>query len=94
MITTIEILFVLFSLTVTVTGLAMVGLAIRAYSDTQRDSMLHLSIGFALVVAAVIGTMVSAFLTDFAHARSLLTVNYVITTVGYLFVMYSILNVE
>ncbi|MFB6112531.1 MAG: hypothetical protein ABEJ58_00345 [Halodesulfurarchaeum sp.] len=94
MVTILESLYVLFSVTLTVAGLAMVGLAVRAYADTQRESMLHLSTGFALVVAAAVGTTISAFLTNFAHARSLLTVNYVITTIGYLFVMYSILKVE
>ena len=88
----IEILYTIFSLTLTVTGLSMVGLALRAYVDTARDSMLHLSIGFALVVAAAVGTTISAFLTDFEGAKSLLTVNYVFTTTGYLFVMYSIVS--
>lgn len=94
MATIVEALYVLFSLTVSIAGLSMVGLAVRAYSDTRRQSMLHLSTGFALVVAAAVGTTISAFLTDFSHARSLLTVNYVITTGGYLLVVYSILKVE
>ena len=88
----IEILYTIFSLTLSVTGLSMVGLAVHAYADTGRTQMLHLSIGFALVVAAAVGTTISAFVTDFNGARSLLTVNYVITTVGYLFVMYSIVS--
>lgn len=92
MVTIVESLYVLFSATLTVAGLAMVGLAVRAYSDTGRQSMMHLSIGFSLVVAAAVGTTISAFLTEFAHARSLLTVNYVLTTIGYLFVMYSIVK--
>lgn len=92
MVTIVEALYILFSGTLTLAGLAMVGLAVRAYSDTRRTSMLHLSIGFALVVAAAVGTTISAFTTGFANARSLLTVNYVITTVGYLFVMYSIVK--
>lgn len=92
MVTIVESLYVLFSATLTVAGLAMVGLAVRAYSETGRESMMHLSLGFALVVAAAVGTTISAFLTEFGHARSLLTVNYVITTIGYLFVMYSIVK--
>lgn len=86
----IEVLYVVFSLTLAVAGLAMVGLAVRAYADTGRPSMLHLSTGFALVVAAALATTISAFLTNFDQALSLLTVNYVITTTGYLFVIYSI----
>jgi hypothetical protein len=88
----IEMLYVVFSVTLTATGLSMVALSINAYAETGHDSMLHLSIGFALVVAAAIGTTISAFLTGFTGARSLLTVNYVITTLGYLFVMYSIVS--
>lgn len=94
MVTIVEALYVLFSVTLTVAGLSMVGLAVRAYSDTGRPSMMHLSVGFALVVAAAVGTTISAFSTGFGNARSLLTVNYVITTIGYLFVMYSIVKTD
>lgn len=89
---TLEALYVVFSLTLTVAGLSMVGFGVRAYVDTTRASMLHLSIGFALVVAAAIGTTISAFLTEFTGTRSLLTVNYVITSLGYMFVIYSIVS--
>ena len=88
----IEVLYVSFSLTLSVAGLSMVGLAVQAYTDTRRESMLHLSIGFAIIVGAALATTASAFLIDFARARLLLTVNYIITTVGYLFVIYSILT--
>lgn len=94
MVTIVEALYILFSFTVTIAGLAMVGLAVRAYSETGKHAMMHLSTGFALVVAAAVGTTISAFATDFEGARSLLTVNYVITTVGYLFVMYSIVKTD
>ena len=94
MVTIVEALYILFSFTVTAAGLAMVGLAVQAYSETGRQSMMHLSTGFALVVAAAVGTTISAFVTGFQGARSLLTVNYVITTVGYLFVMYSIVKTD
>lgn len=89
---TLEALYVVFSVTLTVAGLSMVGFGVRAYADTTRDAMLHLSIGFALVVAAAIGTTISAFLTGFTGTRSLLTVNYVFTTIGYMFVIYSIVS--
>lgn len=88
----IELLYVGFSVTLAGAGLSMVALAVRAYADTRRESMLLLSIGFAIVVAAAIATTISAFITDFTRARNLLTVNYVITTIGYLFVIYSILT--
>lgn len=86
----IEALYLVFSGTLAIAGLAMVGLAVRAYSQSGRASMMHLSLGFALVVAAALGTTVSAFATGFEGARTLLTVNYLITTVGYIFVMYSV----
>ncbi|USZ68114.1 hypothetical protein NGM10_15455 [Halorussus salilacus] len=87
---TIELLYVAFSLTLTAAGLSMVGFAIRAYNRTSRRAMFHLSVGFSLIVAAAIATTVSAFLTEFERTRTLLSVNYLITTVGYLFVIYSI----
>jgi len=86
----IEALYLLFSGTLAVAGLSMVWFAVRAYQDTGRPSMMHLSAGFGLVVAAAVGTTVLAFFTGFEQTRSLLTVNYFLTTAGYLFVMYSI----
>lgn len=86
----IELLYAVFSTTVAVAGLSVVALGVRAYVETERHAMLHLSVGFVLIVAAAIGTTLSAFLVDFSHARSLLTVNYAFTTLGYLFVIYSI----
>ena len=90
----IEALYLMFSATLATAGLSMVAFAVRAYENTGRDSMMHLSAGFGLVVAAAIGTTVAAFLTDFANTRTLLTVNYFLTTVGYIFVMYSIIAAE
>lgn len=87
---TIESLYVVFSVTLATAGLSMVGLAVRAYQRTSRSAMLHLSIGFTLIVAAAIATTISAFLTGFERTRLLLAVNYLITTVGYVFVIYSI----
>ena len=90
----IELLYVVFSVSVSAAGLAMVIMAVRAYQRTSRRAMLHLSIGFTLIVAAAIATTASAFLNDFDNSRRLLTVNYFITTVGYGFVVYSIAVVE
>ncbi|GAA0232241.1 hypothetical protein GCM10009000_054530 [Halobacterium noricense] len=52
--------------------------------------MLVLSIGFSILVAATIATTFSAFLYDFENSRMLLTVNYGVSTIGYLFVIYSV----
>ncbi|WP_336037658.1 DUF7521 family protein [Halobacterium yunchengense] len=91
---TIEAIYLVFSGTLAAAGLSMVAFAVRAYRDTARHSMLHLSVGFGLVVAAAIGTTVVAFVTDFRYTRTLLTANYVLTTAGYIFVMYSIVTPE
>ncbi|MFB6073226.1 MAG: hypothetical protein ABEJ88_09690 [Halobacterium sp.] len=90
----IEALYLVFSATLAVAGLSMVWFAVRAYRDTGRDSMLHLTVGFGLVVAAALGTTVTAFLVGFEGTRALLTANYFLTTAGYIFVMYSIVTPE
>ncbi|WP_227376858.1 hypothetical protein [Haladaptatus halobius] len=86
----IEITYIVLSVVLATTGLTMVGLAIRAYIQTSRRSMLILSVGFSILVAAAIATTFSAFLYDFQNSRVLLTVNYAVSTVGYLFVIYSV----
>lgn len=86
----VEILYVAFSATLAAAGLTLVGQATRAYLETSRADMLYLTLGFTVIVAAALATTFSAFLTDFTNARLLLTVNYAITTVGYLLVLYSV----
>ena len=86
----IEALYLVFSGTLTAAGLSMVWFAVRAYRNTGRSAMLYLSVGFGLVVAAARGTTLLAFLTSFEQTRTLLTANYLLTTAGYIFVMYSI----
>lgn len=87
----LEILYVAFSATLTMAGLTLVGQATRAYLQTERQDMLYLMMGFTFIVAAAIATTFSAFVTDFTNARLLLTVNYAITTVGYVLVLYSVI---
>ena len=85
-----ELVYTALSLALVVVGLTLVGLAARAYLQTENRAMLPLGIGFSLVVAAAVATMFSAFLTDFSRSRVLLTVNYAVTTVGYLFIVASV----
>ncbi|XGI83869.1 hypothetical protein ACEU6E_01075 [Halorutilales archaeon Cl-col2-1] len=87
---TLEMLYAVFSFTVAAAGMSLVAVSVRAHMRTQRTDMVYLSVGFVLIVAASIGTAVSAFLVDFSRTQSLLTVNNLITTVGFLFVMYSL----
>jgi hypothetical protein len=75
-------------------GAVMVSMAIRAYRETLRRAMIHLSIGFTLVVAATASTVISTILTGFAPTRSLLLVNNGITSVGYIFVVYSLVTYQ
>ncbi|MUV90329.1 hypothetical protein GJ629_10825 [Halapricum sp. CBA1109] len=94
----IELVYAVLTLMFIVAGLTMVGMAMRAYVQTSRNAMLHLSLGFSLAVAGAAATMISAFLTDFAAdgatTQSLLLVNSGLTTFGYLFVMYSLVNYD
>lgn len=90
----IELLYAVLTLIFVVVGLTMVGRALRAYVQTAQRAMLHLSLGFSLLVAGPAATMISAFLTDFGQVRSLLLVNSGLTTVGFLFVTYSLVTYE
>ena len=92
----VELLYAVTTLVFVVAGLTMVGMAIRAYVQTARQAMLHLSIGFSLAVAGSAATMISAFLLEFdgSYIESLLLVNSGFTTFGFLFVMYSLITYE
>lgn len=92
--TVIELLYVVSTLVFVLVGLTMVGMAMRAYVQTSRQAMLHLSLGFSLAVTGAAATMISAFLTGFSGTRSLLLVNSSLTAFGYLFVMYSLVAYE
>ncbi|WP_309221835.1 hypothetical protein [Halorussus sp. MSC15.2] len=85
-----EIAYVVLSVTLVIAGLTLVAMAARAYIETENRAMLLLSIGFSFVVAAAVATTFSAFLTDFTRSRLLLTVNYAVTTVGYVFIVSSV----
>ncbi|WGI18001.1 hypothetical protein [Methanonatronarchaeum sp. AMET-Sl] len=88
---TIEILYIIFSITLSISGLLLVAFSLRAYKRTYRTDMILLSLGFALIVSAAIGTTISAFLSDFAYPQLLLTINYFITTIGFLCLIYSLI---
>jgi len=92
--TIVELLYAVSTLVFIVAGLTMVGMGIRAYVQTSRVAMLHLSLGFSLAVAGAAATMISAFLMGFDGVRSLLLVNSGFTTFGFLFVMYSLVTYE
>ena len=87
-----EGLYLLVTLGLVVAGLTMVTLALQASRQTERYAMIHLSIGFSLVVAAAVATSISAFLTEFTATPSLLTVNNGLTALGFVFVVYSLIT--
>jgi len=92
--TVIELLYAGTTLVFIVSGLTMVGMGLRAYIQTSRTAMLHLSIGFSLAVAGAAATLISAFLYNFSGVRWLLLVKSVFITLGFLFVMYSLVAYE
>jgi len=92
--TIIELLYAVTTLVFIAAGLTMVGMAVRAYVQTARTAMLHLSLGFSLAVAGAASTLISAFITDFNGTRSLLLVKSGMFTIGFLFVMYSLIVYE
>jgi hypothetical protein len=92
--TTVELLYAIITIVFILSGLTMVGMAIRAYVQTARTAMIHLSLGFSLAVAGAAATMISAFHNDFEGVRILLLVKSSFFTVGFLFVMYSLVTYE
>lgn len=92
--TTVELLYAATTIIFIIAGLTMVGMAIRAYVQTTRTAMLHLSLGFSLAVAGAAATLISAFINDFQGVRSLLLVETGLFTIGFLFVIYSLVTYE
>ena len=87
-------LFVLVSGGLVLVGLAIVAAGVNAYAKTEQSGLLHLSVGFTLIVGATIATAVSALATDFSNAGSLLVVNNGFSMAGYALVAYSIVSYE
>ena len=75
-------------------GLGVVMKGLRAYVETERTAMLLLAVGFAITVAGVAATLISAFLFGFENARWLLLVQTSLLTLGMLLVIYSIVAYE
>jgi hypothetical protein len=87
----VEYLYVAATAVLVVSGLTMVGMAIRAYLQTSRRAMIHVSLGFGLIAAAAIATAISAFVTNFEGVRSLLLVNNGLSSLGFILVVYSLI---
>jgi hypothetical protein len=91
---TVEYLYLAATAVLVISGLTMVGMAIRAYLRTTRRAMIHISVGFALIAAAAVATAISAFATDFRAVRSMLVVNNSLSSIGFIFVVYSLIAYE
>ena len=87
----VEYLYIAATAVLVVSGLTMVGMAIRAYLQTTRRAMIHVSLGFGLIAAAAIATAISAFITNFDGVRSLLLVNNGLSSLGFILVVYSLI---
>ncbi|GAB3318200.1 hypothetical protein EI982_06610 [Haloplanus rallus] len=87
----VESLYFAATAVLVVSGLTMVGMAIKAYLQTTRRAMIHVSLGFSLIAAAAIATAISAFINDFNGVRSLLLVNNGLASLGFIFVVYSLI---
>jgi len=86
----VEYLYIAATAILVISGLTMVGMAIKAYLQTTRRAMIHVSLGFGLIAAAAIATAISAFVTDFRGVRSLLLVNNGLSSLGFILVVYSL----
>ena len=87
----VEYLYIAATIVLVLSGFTMVGMAIKAYLQTTRRAMIHVSLGFGLIAAAAIATAISAFVTDFEGVRSLLLVNNGISSLGFILVLYSLI---
>jgi hypothetical protein len=90
----VEFLYFAATAVLVVSGLTMVGMAVRAYLQTTKPAMIHVSLGFSLIAAAAIATAISAFINDFNGVRSLLLVNNGLASLGFIFVVYSLISYD
>ncbi|MFB6108338.1 MAG: hypothetical protein ABEJ82_05795 [Haloplanus sp.] len=90
----VEYLYLAATAVLVVSGFTMVGMAIKAYVQTARRSMIYVSLGFGLVAAAAIATAISAFVNDFRGVRSLLLFNSGLSSLGFIFIVYSLVVYE
>lgn len=87
----VEYLYIAATAILVLSGFTMVGMAVKAYLQTTRQAMIHVSLGFGLIAAAAIATAISAFVTDFQGVRSLLLVNNGLSSLGFILVVYSLI---
>lgn len=90
----VEGLYLVATATLVLAGFTMVGMAVEAYAETKRHSMLFVTLGFSLVTLAALSTAIGAFLSDFRGVRSLLLIDNGFSALGFILVVYSLVSYE
>lgn len=88
----LEVVYLTSSLITVGAGLILVYMGVQAYADTRRKQMIHLAVGFGLIVMAAMGTVVWGIATDFSSPRQLLAWNSGLSMSGYIFILYSLIT--
>lgn len=83
--------YYLTTILVVVAAITMVAIPIRTYYRTGRRSMIHLSIGFTLIMAAALATTISTRLMEYHYADNVLVVHNGLTAGGIILVIYSLI---
>ncbi len=86
----VELIYVASTMATVAAGMFLMGMGVKAYADTERMPMVHLAVGFSLIVAASLATAAVAFVTGFGNAQQLLALNTGLSTCGYLLLVYSL----
>ncbi|OKY77948.1 MAG: putative membrane protein [Candidatus Methanohalarchaeum thermophilum] len=88
----LDLIYIASGVALTLAGLAMVGFSTRAYYRTSRKDMIFLSLGFVFIVSSSIGTTIGAFLTNFQVPELTFTVDYLLKTIGFALIIYSVIR--
>jgi hypothetical protein len=94
MATTLALVYGVMTLLLALGGLTILGMAVRAYRRTGQRSLVLLGLGFGLTVAGGVATLLSGLLTGFESPRLLLFSHSIISTVGFVVIVYSLLTFE
>ncbi len=92
--TVLDPLFLTVTAGLILTGLVMVGAAVRAYRQTGRRVMVYLSLGFGFIVMAAVSTALGLLFMNIQDSRTLLLMNNGFSMFGYLFVVYSVFSYQ
>ncbi|MDG5775930.1 hypothetical protein VB773_14070 [Haloarculaceae archaeon H-GB2-1] len=94
MATTLALVYGVVTVLLALAGLSILAMAVRAYRRTGSRSLVLLGLGFGLTVAGGVATLFSGFLTGFESPRLLLLSHSLLTTIGFVVIVYSLLTFE